>query len=236
MIFEINISRLKYRIILVIFIALPSITISATNYATWNAPGAFPFFITNGNGTTYANGTTGTVTNPNNGQNITINLTGEVHSNSEFGGSLKWHNGENPASSYDVSGAEFDPVGQDLVAQTGYTEQQYKAHSINFNNPVEGVVLAIWSLGGGQVSKLLFSEDFEILDDTDGLTRSVTPEGYMLTGTTAAFNGTAGAAGIIRFFELICFAFLPTILSSSLPFILPDRFPSIVVATQVIQP
>ena len=194
-------SKLKYSVIFFIFMALPNITISATNYADWNAPGAFPFVITNGNGTTYASGTTGTVTNPNNGQNVTINLTGEVHSNSEFGGTLTWHNGENPASSYDISGGEYDPIGQDLIAQTGYTDQQYKAHSINFNNPVEGVVVAIWSLGSGaNVSKLLFSEDFEILDDTDGLTRSVTPEGYMLTGSTAAFNGTGGAAGIIRFF------------------------------------
>ena len=199
--FEMHISKFKYIVIFFIFLGLPSLTISATNYANWNAPGSFPFVINQGNGTTYANGATGTITNPNNGQNVTINLTGEVHANSEFAGTLTWHNGENPASSYDISGNEFDPIGQDIIAQTGYTDQQYKAHSMNFNNPVDGVIIAIWSLGSGaNVSKLLFSEDFEILDDSDGLTRSVTPEGYMLTGTTAAFNGTGGAAGIIRFF------------------------------------
>tara|TARA_B100001057_G_scaffold349844_1_gene351304 strand:+ start:160 stop:408 length:249 start_codon:yes stop_codon:yes gene_type:complete len=74
--FEMHISKLKYSVICFIFLVLPSLTISATNYANWNAPGGFPFVINQGNGTTYASGATGTITNPNNGQNVTINLTG----------------------------------------------------------------------------------------------------------------------------------------------------------------
>ena len=61
--------------------------------------------------------------------------------------------------------------------------------------------MGIWSLGGNQVSSLVFSEDFEIIDTeaTDGLTKVVTAQGYKLVGAAGA-GGAGGAAGIIQFY------------------------------------
>ena len=204
--FEMDISKLKYKLIFIIFIALPSLTISATNYADWTSPGSFPYTNTAVSTIKYSSGATGTVVNPNNGRNVNITLTGEVERdyssfNGVFRGGASWYSSEHSVTTYDFSGGEFDPAGQDRIVQSGFTLQQYRAHTITFSEPVDGVVMAIWSLGSGaDLSELLFSEDFEILDTTDGLTRSVTAEGYKLTGTTNAFNGSGGAGGLIRFY------------------------------------
>jgi hypothetical protein len=148
----------------------------------------------------YATGTTGTVSDPNNGNaSVTVTLTGEVSDWSTA--SKTWVNTENPASAYDV-GTVTSPNGEDLIAQTGFTAQAHKAHTITFSSAVDGVVMGIWSLGGSTaISSLLFSEDFEILDteSSGGLVKTVTAEGYKLTGGVTD-GSTNGAAGLIQFY------------------------------------
>jgi len=192
--------KFKFYWLTLLLVLFANIASAATNYTDWVSPGSFPYINSGNNIYSYATGTTGTVVNPNNGRNISITLTGEVHNDSTFSGVSNWYTGEHRAPAYDVSNDEFNPVGEDKITQSGFTLQQYRAHTITFSESVNGVVMAIWSLGGStDLSELLFSEDFEILDTTDGLTRSVTAEGYKLTGTTNA-NGTGGAGGLIRFY------------------------------------
>lgn len=168
----------------------------STKWADWSVPSSFPFTNTAASSYSYASGTTGTVLDPRNGNSVVnITVTGEIsHTSSN---NATWVNGENPAESFDTT-LLSSPNGEDRLDQTGYTLQEYKHHTIAFNSPVDGVVMGIWSLGGGQVSSLLFSEDFEIVDtETSGLTKVITPEGYELVGTA---NSTGGAAGLIQFY------------------------------------
>ncbi|MDA7720340.1 Ig-like domain-containing protein [Alphaproteobacteria bacterium] len=194
-----TIIKIKTSLLATALFVLPCLGHAATNYTDWSAPASYPFTTTTG-GYNYSSGTTGSVVNPNNGNTVTITLDGEVLDRSAFNGFANWNSGEHPAGTYDFQTNEFDPTGEDIIAQSGYTLQQYRAHKISFSAPVSGIILAIWSLGGGNTSELLFSEDFEIIDGTDGLTRSVTAQGYKLTGTDGTFNATGGAGGLIRFY------------------------------------
>ena len=170
---------------------------ATTNWTDWTIPSSYPLDTTTG-GYKFANGATGTVVIPAGG-NVGITLTGEVFSPS-VDSFASWVNGENPATAYDI-GTVTTPAGSDIIMQTGYTAQLYRAHTITFAAPASGVVMGIWSLGGGQVSSLVFSEDFEIIDTeaSDGLTKVVTAQGYKLVGAAGA-GGAGGAAGIIQFY------------------------------------
>lgn len=183
-----------------IFFAAPAY--AQTNWTDWTMPGSYPNSLI-GIGNTYATGTTGTVNKPSGGS-VTVTLSGEVMSQSRDNFN-EWSNGENPAAAYDsfdaANGGNPATQNADIIMQTGFTEQAHKHHTVTFSESVSGVVMGIWSLGGGQVSSLLFSEDFEIVDDEgDGstLTRTVTAQGYKLTGTANAAPDF-GAAGLIRF-------------------------------------
>jgi len=180
-------------------------TLPSTDWVDWTLPtpsGSWPFnqssdypHQTNdsGNYTYYRDGTSGTINDPNNGNaQISVQLSGEVTALSK-NNATNWINSENPADAYNV-GTVGSPANEDLISQTGYTEQQYKAHTVSFPSAVDGVVMGIWSLGASSdASSFLFSEDFVIVDteNSGGLTRTVTPQGYKLTGY--------GAAGIIQF-------------------------------------
>ena len=172
-------------------------TTAGTHWADWVIPGSFPLSNTANATYKYATGTTGTIQDPNNSNDtVNITLTGEVAYWSS--NNATWVNTENPSTAYDI-GTVTSPNGEDRIDQTGYTLQEYKHHTISFDQAVEGVVMGIWSLGGGQVSELLFSRDFSIIDtESAGLSKRVTPEGYMLVGAAAGSAG--GAAGMIQFY------------------------------------
>lgn len=173
-------------------------TSTVTDWVDWTIPTSYPNTNTAGS-YTYATSASGTVTDPSTNSTVNVTISGEVMDRSA--NTATWVNGENPSSAYDV-GTVSSPNGEDLITQTGYTAQADKHHTITFDTAVDGVVMGIWSLGGGQVSSLLFSEDFQIIDteaSPNGLTRTVTSEGYKLTGT-AVSGGIGGAAGLIQFY------------------------------------
>lgn len=189
-------------------LALPISTYAATDWADWTIPthsgtqpwdtpdANYPYVTTDSsNYSTYRDGITGSVLDPNNSNaSVSVTLTGEVLAFSKDN-ATDWINGENTSDAYD-DGRVASPVNEDRYAQTGYTLQQYKAHTITFGNAVDGVVMAVWSLGqSSDAASMLFSEDFEIIDteNTGGLTKTVTSQGYMLTGS--------GTAGIIQFYS-----------------------------------
>jgi hypothetical protein len=117
---------------------------ATTNWTDWTIPSSYLLDTTTG-GYKFADGAIGTVAIPA-GSNVGITLTGEVFSPSTDS-FASWVNGENPATAYDI-GTVTTPAGSDIIMQTGYTAQQYRAHTITFTAPVSGVVMGIWSLGG----------------------------------------------------------------------------------------
>lgn len=187
----------KYTALAFLFL-FTSAAIAATDWVDWTIPTSYPNTNTTGS-YTYATSASGTVTDPSTNSTVNVTISGEVLDRSTD--NATWVNGENPSSAYDV-GTVSSPDGEDLITQSGYTAQAYKHHTITFDTAVDGVVMGIWSLGGGKVSSLLFSEDFQIIDtenSPNGLTRTVTSEGYKLTGT-AVSGGIGGAAGLIQFY------------------------------------
>ncbi|NVK07349.1 MAG: VWA domain-containing protein, partial [Marivivens sp.] len=174
----------------------------AVDWVDWTMPTSYPnnntaeMLTYSRTQRSYATSASGTVVDPNTNNTVSVTLTGEILDQSL--NATTWVNSENPTSAYDV-GTVTSPDGEDLITQTGYTAQADKHHTITFDQPVDGVVMGIWSLGGNGVSSLLFSEDFEIIDtETNGLTKNVTDQGYELVGT--AHSTDAGAAGIIQFY------------------------------------
>ena len=172
-----------------------------TDWVDWTIPANnsanYPYTTTN-TGTTYdyRDGVNGTINDPNNGSaQLSVQLSGEVlELSADSTSGVNWVNGgETTSDAYDV-GTVSSPEGEDRIGQTGYTQQQYKDHTINFPSAVDGVVMAVWSLGSpSTISEMLFSEDFIIIDteNSGAMTKSVTPQGYKLSGY--------GGAGIIQF-------------------------------------
>lgn len=165
------------------------------DWVDWTMPGSYP---KTGDVDTYASGTTGTVSNPASSTTVNVTLTGEVMSKSADSFS-SWNNSESSnGEGYNVDSNFYSPAGEDLIAQTGFTDAADRAHTITFDQNVTGVVMGIWSLGGGQPSTLVFSDDFEIFDteSTGGMVRVDTALGYELRGGT---GGADGSAGLIQF-------------------------------------
>lgn len=54
-----------------------------------------------------------------------------------------------------------------MISQTGYTTDQYKAHTITFDQPVTNVLMAVTSLGGQGTSSLKFTTPFSILSSNN---------------------------------------------------------------------
>ncbi|MDB9958446.1 autotransporter domain-containing protein [Oceanospirillaceae bacterium] len=170
-----------------------------TDWVDWTIPSSYPYTNTTNSAYSYATSAAGNVSDPNNGNaSVTVNLTGEVMYLSQ--NTFTWYNAETPADSFDI-GTVSSPNGEDIIMQTGYTAQADKHHTISFSSAVNGVVMGLWSLGGGQSSTLLFSEDFVILDteSAGGLTKRVTNQGYELIGTGDNSGGSAGTGGLIQF-------------------------------------
>ena len=171
------------------------VTTPQIDWVDWTMPGSYP---KTGDRDTYATGTTGTVSNPANSATVNVTLTGEVMSKSADTFS-SWNNSESSnGEGYNVDSNLYSPAGEDLIAQTGFTDAVDRAHTITFDQNVTGVVMGIWSMGGGQPSTLVFSDDFEVFDteSTGGMVRVDTALGYELRGGT---GGADGSAGLIQF-------------------------------------
>ena len=75
-----------------------------------------------------------------------------------------------------------------MVTQSGYTEDQYKAHTLTFSNDVSNAVMALWSLGSPSTSStLVFTQPFVVLSSNGDLTSGqyssgLYQGGYYLTG------------------------------------------------------
>jgi hypothetical protein len=166
-----------------------------TNWADWVAETSFPIANSVDSRFKYRDGGSGTVLDPNTGQQVGFTMSGEVNFYSKYSdnNSVVWYNNENPQEAYEGS-LITSPEGSDKIAQTGHTATQYKAHEIVFDTEVTGLVMGLWSLGGKDPSALLFERSFQIID-TDSMSASETSSGYVLRGGGAA----GGAGGIIQF-------------------------------------
>jgi|GEM_PF-1711230 len=90
-----------------------------------------------------------------------------------------------------------------MVTQSGYTEDQYKAHTLTFSNDVSNAVMALWSLGSPSTSStLVFTQPFVVLSSNGDLTSGqyssgLYQGGYYLTGLEGngviQFLGTYGS-------------------------------------------
>ena len=164
------------------------------NWATWVLPSSYglssigtplgvPLFK-------YAAGATGRALDPLSGKTFNFTLSGEVAGMS-LPSSTAWASVWPPGSANPYLSAHVtsSPSGSAFIAQTGYTEDQYKAHSLTFSAPVKDLIYAVWSLGRPTLSSTLkFSQPFQILStNKDGIVDLLTSSGdatvgYSLTG------------------------------------------------------
>lgn len=164
---------------------------NVTNWATWVIPTDYPLPFTDDagfykTGADYTTGTTGTVIDPQSGQTIDMILSGEV---AKYSTQLGFY----PASQGYDSEVVGNPPSVDgsqvtQIAQTGFTLPEYQAHTLQFSAPVENAVMAIRSLGRGDLTGgFLFSQPFVVLSqNAAGFTSSGDSEtGYSLTGNEA---------------------------------------------------
>ncbi len=143
-----------------------------TNWATWALPSTYPLPNINvpnipgypPSSINYATGATGSVLNPVSNRSIGLTLSGEVNSYSGAWWGTEW---PSLNSSYSSSFVKTGPQNSTMVAQTGYTLNEYKAHTVRFSEPVSNVLMAVTSLGGNGVSSLQFTNPFTILSSNN---------------------------------------------------------------------
>lgn len=167
----------------------PSAIAVTTNWATLTQPSTFPLNSVGASSSfTYATGARGTVLDPVTNQTVGFTISGEISSL----GSGNWFG--SPGIGKYTSNVYTSPyVGTSYVngsisttpskmfVQTGYTQPQYKAHTITFDRPVTNVLLGISSLGSQEGtfgvtlselvtkhSSLQFSVPFTILSSNNG--------------------------------------------------------------------
>jgi hypothetical protein len=108
----------------------------------------------------YAPGTTGSAVDPNTGGTVNLTISGEVYGTSRQ--NFHWPLYEGPSYTSDVS--PTDVTGADMLAATGDTLDEYKAHTLKFSENVTNAVMPIWSLGRPTMTgELTFSQPFIIL-------------------------------------------------------------------------
>ena len=134
----------------------------------------------------YAPGTTGSVVDPQTGETVNLIMSGEVlnRSSENFGSA-------GPAYTSAVSPTNVR--GADMLAASGSTLEEYKAHTLSFSEDVTNAVMPIYSLGNpyGE-GELTFSQPFVILSSNDKMSSG----GDASTGFT--LKGTEGN-GVIQF-------------------------------------
>ena len=156
---------------------LPSYTLSQTTQPNWGR-------------ITYAPGATGSVLDPRTSTTFQFTLSGEVASPSSAvsGDWVYVGNGSTPSATYLSPYVGVDPTNTAYITQTGFTDPQFKAHTLTFSAPVSDLVMAVRSLGStGIPSSLKFSQPFQILSQNGLLSSSGDPtNGYILTGVEGA--------------------------------------------------
>jgi autotransporter-associated beta strand protein len=171
-----------------------------TNWATWALPSTYPLpniGVPNipgfpSSSINYATGVTGSVLNPVSNRSIGLTLSGEVNSYSG-----PWYGTQFPTldPSYLSSFVATGPQNSTMVAQTGYTLNEYKAHTVRFSEPVSNVLMAVTSLGGNGVSSLQFTNPFTILSSNNSPSREALWYGASTTapaiGTTAGISASS---------------------------------------------
>ena len=171
-----------------------------TNWATWALPSTYPLpniGVPNipgfpSSSINYATGVTGSVLNPVSNRSIGLTLSGEVNSYSG-----PWYGTQFPTldPSYLSSFVATGPQNSTMVAQTGYTLNEYKAHTVRFSEPVSNVLMAVTSLGGNGVSSLQFTNPFTILSSNNSPSREALWFGASTTapaiGTTAGISASS---------------------------------------------
>lgn len=159
---------------------------NVTNWATWTIPTeaeyefaleetAFPGYF-------YAPGTTGSVVDPVTNETISLTLSGEVLNTSTD--SSSWAPYPIGTSAYTSTESPTEITGAAMLAASGDTLEQYKAHTLSFGQDVENAVMPLWSLGQpGTVGELTFSQPFIVLSDNGLLTKEPDEtEGYKISG------------------------------------------------------
>ena len=162
-------------------LAAPSAALAEVSWATWTIPTEYPLSGTSGS---YAPGTTGTVVDPGTSQTLNLTLSGEVYQTSSP--SFSWSPYPLGSEAYVSPTSPTSPVGSSMIASTGATADEYKAHTLTFGQDVTNAVLALWSLGNPSSApgQLTFSQPFIVLSDNDRLTPGGdATSGYTLTGT-----------------------------------------------------
>lgn len=169
-----------------------------TNWASWTIPTEFPnSSVGDGFGGSFALGTTGTILNPQDGSTINIVVSGEIYNLSGIETTFPSESaGDTP---YVSVVSPTSPIGEDMLAQTGFTGSDPTAHTITFSENVTNAVLGIWSLGGWDNGQLTFSQPFTILSDNDS---DSTAWGDLISGgnssTGYTLDGLEGK-GVIQF-------------------------------------
>jgi hypothetical protein len=143
-------------------------------------------------GDSYSTGTVGSILDPRLNQTTQIIVSGEISENTIHANEpLVWrdHSGTNsllPDGDPYMDGVVVTntPTSEVLLAQTGFTLEEHKAHRLEFSNPVTNAVMAIFSLGGGTstISQLTFSQPFILLDSNT----------FPTSGTGAGITWAAG--------------------------------------------
>ena len=182
-------SALLSLVLLLLCIPVLATAQNVTNWATWVIPTEWPFSIKSNSRLVYAPGTTGSAVDPNTGGTVNLTISGEVYgmARKDFG----WPLYEGPSYTSDVS--PTDVTGADMLAATGDTLDEYKAHTLKFSENVTNAVMPIWSLGRPSITgELTFSQPFIILSSNARLSSG----GDASTGFT--LRGDEGN-GVIQF-------------------------------------
>jgi hypothetical protein len=145
------------------------------NWINWTAPGSYPNNTTIGaNNYTYATGTTGSLTMPNN-STVNVTFTGEIMNpaaspgwSSAFGTTgNSWWSGVNFNNTTFLSqNVQQLPTNSDRIAVggTGNANQ-----TLTFGSTVSNIVMNIWSLGRpSDLGSWQFNQPFVILSENNG--------------------------------------------------------------------
>ncbi len=156
-----------------------------THWATWTLPTSWPYAMTLAptapDFNYYTTGITGSIVNPLTSTAISLTVSGEINRYSSVGSTSLW-SGTGYTSAYVANPSTNDA----RLAQTGYTDPTYQAHTLTFGSSVSDVLMSIYSLGAPTIpSTLTFSQPFQILSSTGGssfVSAGDAQTGYTLTG------------------------------------------------------
>lgn len=169
------------------FLPVSALAQNVTGWATWVIPETYDYtFSGDGSenwsrGSDFAAGTTGSAIDPQTGETIDMILSGEVAYWSDYTGYFT-------GSTFESEVTGVAPGSTTQIAQSGFTEPEYQAHTLQFSEPVTNAVMLIDSLGSPSTEGgFIFSQPFVILsENAAGFTATGdSATGYQLTGNEA---------------------------------------------------